>query len=49
MIEQVVERWHRFITGTLSEGLETLLKKQRDSEQRAFGRKKYAIQGPSVA
>jgi len=25
MIEQVVERWHRFITGTLSEGLETLL------------------------
>ena len=25
MIEQVVERWHRFITGTLSEGLDTLL------------------------
>ena len=25
MIEQVVERWHRFITGNLSEGLETLL------------------------
>jgi len=25
MIEQVVERWHRFITGNLSEGLDTLL------------------------
>ena len=25
MIEQVVERCHRFITGTLSEGLDTLL------------------------
>ena len=25
MIEQVVERWHRFITGNLPEGLDTLL------------------------
>jgi len=25
MIEQVVERWHRFVTGNLSEGLDTLL------------------------
>ena len=25
MIEQLVERWHRFIAGNLSEGLETLL------------------------
>ena len=25
MIEQVVERWHRFITGSLSEGLDNLL------------------------
>jgi hypothetical protein len=25
MIEQVVERWHRFITGNSSEGLDTLL------------------------
>jgi len=25
MIEQVVERWHRFIAGNLSEGLDTLL------------------------
>ena len=25
MIEEVVERWHRFVTGNLSEGLDTLL------------------------
>jgi len=25
MIEEVVEKWHRFITGNLSEGLDTLL------------------------